>query len=94
MTLNHLVVGSSPTRVTLKKPAREGGSGASDHHFGDLVVRSGVAEASCLSGYDDAVLRGMIDDGAVGTNAEGFIAQDSLREYQETLLEMLQGKRS
>jgi hypothetical protein len=51
-----------------------------------------LAEASFLSGHDDAMLRWMIDDGAVDTNDEGLIAKDSLRDYQETLLEVSQGK--
>lgn len=37
------------------------------------------------------MLRGLVAEGCVDTNEAGLIAKDSLREYQETLPEVLQG---
>ena len=53
-----------------------------------------IGEASYLTGHDPETVRWLIDDGAFEVRREGgawLIDKVSLREYQETLLEVLQG---
>jgi hypothetical protein len=47
-----------------------------------------VREASELSGYDEATIRWLIQDGALDTK-QGLIEKASLREFREALWEVL-----
>ena len=48
-------------------------------------------EALFLSGFDGDKMRVVIAEGGVDLNDTGLIAKDSLYEYRETLVEVLQG---
>jgi len=49
-----------------------------------------IEEASALSGHPPEVLEWLVQDGALDTGRDGLIEKASLREFQETLLEVLQ----
>ena len=95
MTLNHLVVGSSPTRVTTADRV-EVGVGVASRVFTPVCWIEApewltLQEAAFLSGFDDETLGVVIAEGGVDLNYAGLIAKDSLYEYREALWEVYAG---
>ena len=87
VTLNHSVRGSSPWRLTNDK----GGGPVTLVAWAFAPEWLTIEEASTLSGHPLDVLNWLIEDGAIDTRHDGrwLIEKASLREFQETLAEVL-----
>jgi len=98
-TLNPLVAGSSPARVTSGGGVLSGEAAGAGPRKPVTIVTWAFApdwltaeEASELSGFDAGTLRWLIEDGSLDTRYEGdgwLIEKLSLWEYQEALLDVL-----
>lgn len=91
-TLNPLVVGSSPTRVTLSTSLVELPMETQVARFLDWVFAPAwltIAQARFLSGWPADVLAEIISEGGVDTDADGRIEKQSLYDFQGTMAEVM-----